>query len=173
MIAVPRAEREHVVLDMAMSQFSYGALEAIAARRTLPVPGGFDAEGRLTRDPAAIERRSGCCPSATGRARGWLLFDMLAAMTSLGNATHQIANDSLRETALSQMFVAIDARALGDGARMEQIADEVVESLHRSRAAEASRPVRYPGENTLRLREENRRLGLPIEEAVWREICGM
>jgi 3-dehydro-L-gulonate 2-dehydrogenase len=33
--------------------------------------------------------------------------------------------------------------------------------------------VRYPGENTLRLREENRRLGLPIDEAVWDEICKM
>jgi 3-dehydro-L-gulonate 2-dehydrogenase len=56
---------------------------------------------------------------------------------------------------------------------MEQIADEVVESLHRIRAAEAEKTVRYPGENTMRLREENHRLGLPVEEAVWNEILGM
>jgi 3-dehydro-L-gulonate 2-dehydrogenase len=164
-----------VVLDMAMSQFSYGALESYRKRgELLPVPGGFDAEGRLTSDPGAIEQSQRLLPAGYWKGAGLaVVLDVVAAMTSLGNATHQIANDSLRETALSQMFVAIDARALGDGARMEQIADEVVESLHRSRAAEASRPVRYPGENTLRLREENRRLGLPIEEAVWREICGM
>ena len=55
-VAVPRARGEHVVLDMAMSQFSYGALESYRARgEQLPVPGGYDGRGRLTRDPAAIE----------------------------------------------------------------------------------------------------------------------
>src|SRR6266853_6329013 len=54
-IAVPRA-KGHVVLDMAMSQFSYGALATYRMRgEPLPVEGGFDAGGRLTRDPAAIE----------------------------------------------------------------------------------------------------------------------
>jgi 3-dehydro-L-gulonate 2-dehydrogenase len=71
------------------------------------------------------------------------------------------------------MFVAIDPRGLGDAARMEEIADEVVESLHRTRAGEDGKTVRYPGENTVRLREENRKLGLPVEEGVWEEILGM
>src|ERR1700674_2717218 len=56
-IAVPRGRNAgaHVVLDMAMSQFSYGALASYRMRgESLPVPGGFDAEGLLTRDPAAI-----------------------------------------------------------------------------------------------------------------------
>ena len=42
-----------------------------------------------------------------------------------------------------------------------------------SRPAEEGRPVRYPGENTLRLREENRRLGLPMDDAVWNEIMSL
>src|ERR1035441_7903026 len=54
-IAVPRASGP-VVLDMAMSQFSYGALESYRKRgEMLPVDGGFDASGNLTRDPGAIE----------------------------------------------------------------------------------------------------------------------
>lgn len=172
-IAVPRA-KGHVVLDMAMSQFSYGALESYRKRgELLPVAGGFDAEGRLTNDPGAIEESQRLLPAGFWKGSGLaVVLDMVAAVTSLGNATHLIANDSLRETALSQMFLAVDARAVGDAARMEQIADEVVESLQHSRPAEVGRPVRYPGENTLRLREENRRLGLPIEEAVWEQICG-
>jgi 3-dehydro-L-gulonate 2-dehydrogenase len=56
---------------------------------------------------------------------------------------------------------------------MEQIADEVVESLHHSRPAAAGKTVRYPGENTLRLREENRRLGLPVDEVIWEQILQM
>src|SRR5206468_5083874 len=57
-IAVPRGKGtgEHVVLDMAMSQFSYGALASYRRRHeALPVPGGFDESGELTRDPEAIE----------------------------------------------------------------------------------------------------------------------
>ena len=54
-IAVPRPNG-HVVVDMALSQFSYGALALYRSRgETLPVPGRFDTGDQLTRDPAAIE----------------------------------------------------------------------------------------------------------------------
>ena len=173
-IAVPRA-KGHVVLDMAMSQFSYGALESYRKRgELLPMDGGFNADGELTRDPAAIEQSQRLLPVGYWKGSGLaVMLDLVAAMTSLGNATHQIANDSLRETGLSQMFLAIDPRTIGDAARIEQIANEVVDSLQRSRSAEEGRPVRYPGENTLRLREENQRLGLPVDEAVWAEILAI
>lgn len=173
-IAVPRA-KGHVVLDIAMSQFSYGALESYRRRgEMLPVEGGFDAAGNLSRDPAAIEASQRLLPIGFWKGSGLaVMLDLIASMTSLGNATHQIANDPLRETGLSQMFIAIDPRTLGDAANLDQIADEVVASLHRSQPAEAGKPVRYPGENTLRLREENRKLGLPVDEAIWDEICKM
>ncbi|HEY2471640.1 MAG TPA: 3-dehydro-L-gulonate 2-dehydrogenase [Terracidiphilus sp.] len=173
-IAVPRA-KGHVVVDMAMSQFSYGALESYRRRgELLPVDGGFDAEGKLTRDPGVIEQSQRLLPAGFWKGSGLaVVLDMVAAMTSLGNATHQIANDPLREAGLSQMFVAIDPRTLGDAARMDEIADPVVDSLHRALPADAERAVRYPGENTLWLREENRKLGLPVDEAIWKEIYGM
>src|SRR5262249_27076350 len=61
-VAVPRPQG-HVVLDMALSQFSIGALEAYRMRgEKLPVVGGFDAEGRLTQDPAEIERSERLLP---------------------------------------------------------------------------------------------------------------
>jgi 3-dehydro-L-gulonate 2-dehydrogenase len=170
-IAVPRA-KGHVVLDMAMSQFSYGALESYRKRgEMLPVDGGFDAKGKLTRDPGAIEQSQRLLPVGFWKGSGLaVVLDMMAAMMSLGNATNAIANDPLKETGLSQVFVAIDPRGLGNEGQMERIADEVVDSLHRSRPAEVGKPVRYAGENTLRLREENRAHGLPIDEAVWAEI---
>ena len=173
-IGVPRASG-HVVLDMAMSQFSYGALDSYRRRaELLPVDGGFDAEGNLTRDPAAIESSQRLLPVGFWKGSGLaVMLDLVAAMTSCGNATNQIANDPLRETGLSQVFIAIDPRTLGDSTRIEQLADEVIDSLHRSQPAEPGKPVRYPGENTLRLREENRRLGLPIDETVWAEISTM
>ncbi len=173
-MAVPRA-KGHVVLDMAMSQFSYGALDSYRRRgELLPVEGGFDAAGKLTRDPGAIERSQRLLPVGFWKGSGLaVMLDMVAAMTSLGNATHAIANEPLKETGLSQMFVAIDSRGLGDATRMEEIAGEVVESLHRTRPAVEGKTVRYPGENTARLRAENQRLGLPVEDAIWNEISGM
>jgi len=158
-----------VVLDMAMSQFSYGALESYRKRgEMLPLDGGFDVEGNLTRDPGAIEASQRALPVGYWKGSALsVVLDMVAAMLSAGKATHQIPADPLRETAVSQMFVAIHPEAIGGSAT---IADEIVESLHRCAAAEPGRQVRYPGEQTLRTRAENLRLGLPVDEAVWVEI---
>jgi 3-dehydro-L-gulonate 2-dehydrogenase len=173
-IAVPRA-KGHVVLDMAMSQFSYGALESYRKRgEMLPVDGGFDAQGNLTRDPAAIESTQRLLPVGYWKGSGLsMVLDMVAAMLSLGSATHQVVPDPLRETGLSQVFVAMNPLAVGDEAHIEHIADEVVESLHRCHSAEEGKPVRHPGEQTLRTRAENRNFGLPIEPAVWDEILAI
>ena len=173
-IAVPRANG-HVVLDMAMSQFSYGELESYRMRgEMLPVDGGFDGEGRLTRDPGAIEQSQRPLPVGYWKGSGLsMVLDMVAAMMAAGNATHQLVADPLRETGVSQVFVALNPAALGDGAKTAEIADEVVASVHGCRAAEAGAKVRYPGERTLRIREENRRLGLPVEAGVWEAILRM
>jgi 3-dehydro-L-gulonate 2-dehydrogenase len=171
-VAVPRASGP-VVLDMAMSQFSYGALASYRRRgELLPVDGGYDAEGNLTRDAAAIERSWRPLPIGYWKGSGLaVVLDMVAAMMAMGRATHQISTDPLLETGVSQMFLALNPAAFGPAT--DQIADGVVASLHNSRPAAPDGEVRYPGEQTLRIREENLRLGLPIEPAVWEKILAM
>jgi 3-dehydro-L-gulonate 2-dehydrogenase len=170
-IGVPRAKGP-VVLDMAMSQFSYGALEKHRLRgEMLPVDGGFDEAGKLTRDPGAIERSWRPLPTGYWKGSGLaVVLDMMAAMMTLGRATHELSSDMLFEAGISQIFLALNPRALGDAARVEQIANEIVASLHACKPAEEGRKVRYPGEQTLRIREENRRLGLPVDEALWAQV---
>jgi 3-dehydro-L-gulonate 2-dehydrogenase len=137
----------------------------------LPLDGGFDVEGNLTRDPGAIEASQRALPVGYWKGSGLsIVLDMAAAMLSAGRATHQIAADPLRETAVSQVFVAINPEAVGGSAT---IADEIVASLHRCAVAEPGKRVRYPGEQTLRTREQNRQLGLPVDEAVWAEILAI
>jgi 3-dehydro-L-gulonate 2-dehydrogenase len=33
-----------------------------------------------------------------------------------------------------------------------------------------TRPVRYPGEQTLHLRQENIKLGVPIDPSIWQKV---
>jgi len=89
-IAVPRPNGP-VVLDMAMSQFSYGALAGYRARgESLPLDGGFDSQGRLTRDPAAIELSARPLPIGYWKGSGLaLMLDLMAGLLSGGLFTHQ------------------------------------------------------------------------------------
>jgi len=172
-IAVPRTAGP-VVLDMAMSQFSYGALESYRKRgELLPVDGGFDDEGNLTRDPVAVERSRRLLPAGYWKGSGLaVLLDMVAAIMTRGRATHEIPPDPLLEAGVSQIFLALDPAAVGPPSQADQIADAVVASLHNAQPAAPGGKVRYPGEQTLRLREENLRLGLPVDPAIWEEIEG-
>jgi 3-dehydro-L-gulonate 2-dehydrogenase len=170
-IAVPRSAGP-VVLDFAMSQFSYGTLESYKKRgELLPVDGGFDSEGNLTRDPAAIEKSWRPLPVGYWKGSGLsVVLDMIAAMMALGQATWQIADDPLKETGVSQMFLTMNPQALGPAPRAEEIIEGVVASLHNCPPLKPGSKVRYPGEQTLRTREENIKLGLPVETAVWEQI---
>jgi 3-dehydro-L-gulonate 2-dehydrogenase len=156
-IAVPRA-RGHVVLDMAMSQFSYGALAGYRTRgERLPVPGGFDRDGRLTEDAAAIEASRRPLPIGFWKGSGLsILLDLVAAMLSGGHATHEIPADPDRETGLSQMFIAFDASAIAAG-DLTRVADDVIASLQ----------ARYPGERTLATRARNLERGIEVDPSAW------
>jgi 3-dehydro-L-gulonate 2-dehydrogenase len=173
-IAVPRpgAAGGHVVLDMAMSQFSYGAIAAYSKRRELlPVDGGFDSAGNLTRDAAAIEASKLALPIGYWKGSGLsLVLDMLAAMLSGGLATHQLSRDPLRESGQSQIFLAIDPCAVAGTQQLGQIAEGILASFHEATPADPNKPIRYPGEETLRLREENMRLGIPVDPEIWGQI---
>jgi 3-dehydro-L-gulonate 2-dehydrogenase len=170
-LAIPRPGG-HVVLDMAMSQFSYGTLATYTKRgQPLPVDGGFDTAGDLTKDAAAIEVSQRALPIGYWKGSGLsLVLDMFAAMLSGGLAAHQIPLDPLRESGLSQIFLAIDPSSVADSEELTRAAEGILNSLREATPADPGKPVRYPGEETLRLREENLRLGVPVDPEIWRQI---
>lgn len=172
-IAVPR-ESGNVVLDMAMSQFSYGALTSYRMRgEMLPVDGGFDSEGNLTRDPAAIEKSNRALPVGFWKGSGLsLMLDMIAALLSGGQSTHQIDSDPERETGISQLFIALNLPALDKEKIAKDMADRIIEHLQQSPEAIGER-VRYPGEKVLKTRRENLEKGIPVEPSVWQEVLAM
>jgi 3-dehydro-L-gulonate 2-dehydrogenase len=173
-IAIPRPGG-HVVLDMAMSQFSYGSLSAYRKRgELLPVDGGFDTHGNLTKDAAAIEVSQRALPIGYWKGSGLsLVLDMLAAMLSGGHATHEIPLDPLRESGISQIFLAVDPASITNSLEVSRIADGILQSLREAAPVDPGKPVRYPGEQTLQLRDENMRLGVPVAPEVWGQINAM
>ncbi len=172
-LAVPRPGGP-VVLDMAMSQFSYGALAGYIRRgEPLPVAGGYDAHGELTRNAAAIEVSQRALPIGYWKGSGLaIMLDLFAAMLAGGQPTHQISTDPTREAGVSQFFLAIDPSTFGPPEEFARIADGILISIHASARVNPDKPVRYPGQQTLRLREENMRLGVPVDPEVWAGLCG-
>ncbi len=170
-IAVPRSAGP-VVLDMAMSQFSYGTMETFRKRgEELPVIGGFDLAGELSRDPVAIEATRRALPIGFWKGAGLaMMLDLLAALMAGGSATHEISPDVVRETNLSQMFVAF-APPSGEEFN-DALVDRVVESV-KSATPSGAAAVRYPGERTLQIRRESLAEGVPVDPTIWEQVLAM
>ncbi|MEP6620811.1 MAG: 3-dehydro-L-gulonate 2-dehydrogenase [bacterium] len=176
-IAVPRSDG-HVVLDMAMSQFSYGAISSYRSRgEQLPVVGGYGPDDALTTDPAAIEATGRMLPIGFWKGSGLaLLLDMVAALLSGGRATHEIPPVAERECGLSQVFIAFDAGSVTAGNApamvMDDIVDRIVDQLH-SGAEAIGEHVRYPGERTLETRQQSLAEGVVVDSAIWADVCAL
>lgn len=171
-IAAPRPGGEHLVLDFAMSQYSYGTLAKYRQRNEqLPFPGGFDAAGNLTTDPATIEASFQALPIGLWKGSGLsFMLDALAAMLSGGRLTAEIEADALQETGLSQVFFAISPASVGSFSELEQIANRAVKYLHQAPPLHAGDPPRYPGESTFKTRVKNLTNGIAIDDAVWQSF---
>jgi 3-dehydro-L-gulonate 2-dehydrogenase len=155
---------------MAMSQFSYGRMEVARLRHeTLPVPGGFDSEGRITSDPAGILASARPLPVGYWKGSGLaLVLDLLAAMLSGGHSTLEIGQQH-EECGLSQVFLAFDVARRG-GSHAAFVVATVLEDLARTPPLDPTHPIRHPGEHVRRTRAENLRLGVPVDAEVWDAI---
>jgi 3-dehydro-L-gulonate 2-dehydrogenase len=172
-LAIPRRDSAHrsapIVLDFAMSQFSYGTLQLYRERgEPLPFPGGFDEHGELTRDAAAIERSQRALPIGLWKGAGLsFVLDVLAAMLADGRATHEFPADPVQEVGQSQVFLALAPTALSSMEELDRTAQGAIDALHAATPVAAGHMPRYPGEGTLRIREESLRLGVALDDAAW------
>lgn len=174
-MAVPRA-KGHLVLDMAMSQYSYGKLQVTRLKGAqLPYPGGFDNEGHLTAEPGLIEQSMRILPIGYWKGSGFaILLDTLAAVLTEGIATHDIDKVGRGSCGgCSQVFIAIDPRQLGGQAFADRVADGVVDYVTSSTRAEDAIEVRYPGEAQLRTRTEQRAHGIVVDDGVWADVLAL
>ena len=169
-IALPYKD-EAIVLDMAMSQYSFGAMElSVMKNEELPVYGGFNKKGELSRDPAAILESYRPIPVGYWKGAGLaLLLDLLATILSAGLATHEITKSGF-EYGSSQVFIAIDISKLSNHSTIAGTIDGILNDYHESALADKSKKILYPGERVLETRKNNLANGIPVMKKVWDEI---
>lgn len=164
-IAVPRSSG-HLVLDMAMSQYSYGKLgEHQLAGRQLAFAGGYDDKGNLSNDPAAIIKTKRTLPVGLWKGSGLsLMMDVLVSSLSGGKTVAGITASG-DEFAVSQFFLCISPASIN-----ESIIEEIVSYAKGSAPVEQGGEVRYPGESTLRTREKSIKEGVYVNDEVWQSV---
>ena len=174
-IAVPR-KKGNLVLDMAMSQYSYGKLQVTRLKgNSMLFPAGFDKQGTLTSEPGPVEESMRILPMGYWKGSGFaIMLDLLAAVLSEGSPTNAI--DKIQQgscTGCSQVFILIDPSKLGGVTFTDQVADSVVDYMHGSTLAESSTEVLYPGESALRNRNEQLEKGITVDDSVWKQVLAL
>lgn len=162
-----------VVLDMAMSQYSYGKLQVTRLKgERLPFPGGFDEAGKLTDESGPIEQSQRILPMGLWKGSGFaILLDLLAAVLSEGLPTAGVDRLQLGScVGCSQVFLVIDPRKLGGERATAGIADSIVDYVHSSTPDEKGRTPEYPGEGAMRRRMRQMRDGIEVDRGVWEEV---
>lgn len=173
-LAVPKSNGDHVVVDCAVSQFSYGKIEEARLKgQQLPVPGGYDEDGNLTTDPAAIEKTWRVLPMGYWKGSGIsVLLDLISTVLTNANSVQKIGTFG-DEIGLSQIMIAIDPGKFNDAETTDRIVDELVSDIKSSIPAQEGGKVFYPGEIEINNRRDNMENGIPVIEEKWNAILAM
>lgn len=169
---IPRENSEHIVIDTALSQYSYGKLQQYRLNgEELPVIGGYDEDGNLTKDPAAIEKTKNVLP--IGYWKGASLsfaLDMVGLMLSGGNSVAKVDAQNKGNFDLVQVFICMDPSKNLNLDEINKDIDFSIEELKKSKLVDESRGIRYPGERVISVREKNLKDGIEINDETWEII---
>ena len=169
-IAIPR-KSGHVVLDMAISQYSVGKLNQYKNNNEeLPLPGGYDTDGNLSTNATDILESKRLLPVGFWKGSGLsLVLDLLATVLSQGKSTAKIT-ESESESGVSQVFICIKPE---DNSYTQQAIEEIIAYTKTSRPEHEGSTISYPGENTLRTREKSLKEGVLVDERIWAKVLGL
>jgi 3-dehydro-L-gulonate 2-dehydrogenase len=168
--AVPRAEG-HILLDTAMSQYSYGQLAEYRKRgEELPVPGGFGPDGEPSTDAGQVLQTGRVMPIGYWKGSGLsIVLDMIAMLLAGGRSTVEIGRDE-GEQAISQVFIAFDQKRLGDGELLGVKLEAIIDDLHQAQPVTEGGKIRFPGEDTIRRREDSLLNGVEVDPVIWQSV---
>lgn len=166
-VGVPRENGEHVVVDMALTQYSYGKIEENYLKgEELKVYGGRNKAGELTKDPAEIMESLDLLP--TGYWKGSSLsfaIDMLGVFLSEGKSVEEIGRQPGNHN-ITQIFIAMDSR---ENVNIEKI-NKIMNNSLKDLKSNDNIDIRYPGERVIKDRKKNLEEGIFIHDEIWEKI---
>jgi 3-dehydro-L-gulonate 2-dehydrogenase len=172
-IGIPN-ENTPIVVDIAMSQYSYGALENYKIQnKSLPVSGGYDSTGKLTNKAEDIIESRRTLPIGYWKGSGLsLLLDMLGVVLSGGLSVAEVSKQN-EEKNLTQIFIAFDLKSLHNFSSIQRALNGIIEDLKLATPEQEGSSIRYPGENIHAIREKNILDGIEVNRKKWDEILAL
>lgn len=169
-IALPRAGG-HVVLDMSLSQFSFGKIDSYKLKgEKLPFAGGWDDNNVLSNDPEKILTKERGLPIGYWKGSALsMVLDMLATLLSAGNSTARISEGKI-ETGISQVYLCIDPNTFGDAALQGRLLNEIISYTRDVDPMQEGDRVYYPGERSATIAARQRVEGIEVDESVWEAV---
>lgn len=167
-MAIPHS-KGHLVLDMAMSQYSYGKLEWYSRMgKDLPEYGGYNLDCKLTKDPGEILQSMHILPAGLWKGSAMaLILDLAAGIMAGGNTSKKIG-ELTSETNLSQVFIAVDIERHMSSGQRELLVQETLTFIK-----ENNLHARYPGQHSQENRQTHLKKGIHIPDHLWSEILSL
>ena len=172
-VSIPRKEG-HVVLDMALSQFSFGKINDYRLKgEKLPYPGGWDDNDKLSNDPKKILVKERGLPIGYWKGSALsMVLDMLATLLSTGNSTYKIGLNEI-ETGISQVYLCIYPELFNNRNLSEELLNEIIDFTNDVEPMLPGGRTYYPGERTLITRKKNLKEGISVSEEIWKKVLNL
>lgn len=161
-----------VVVDCSMSQYSYGQLQNyVLADKELPVVGGFDDNGELTKDPHILWKNKRLLPMGFWKGSSMsIVLDMMLTAISGGNSVPALTEDMGGEFGVSQFLIAIDLSKTMEQGRYAQEMKRIRDYVLASEPAETG-SVFIAGSDIQRYIDQHEAAGgIEINDQIWKQI---
>lgn len=161
-----------VLVDCSMSQYSYGQLEiAHLNDRELPVVGGYDNDGKLTKDPHVLWENKRILPMGFWKGSSMsLVLDMIITSVTGGFSVPELTEDQGGEFGVSQFLMAIDLSQTIDKDILEQKMERIRDYMLASEPAEEGKVMVAGSEIEAYIEKHKQQGGIDIHEEIWEKI---
>lgn len=164
-VAIPAGKEKPIILDMATSVLSVGALQMMV-RRGEKIPEGclLDEKGRPTTDFQAYRRGGAKIPFGT--YKGYGIAVIIEALTG-GLTGFGCSFDS---EGFAILMTAINISGFTPIHKFKSIIDGLIKHLKASPTRPGIKEVRVPGESKFREKEKRSKEGIYIDDITWQEL---
>ena len=172
--AVPRADGNHVVLDMATTTVAAGKVR-VAYMKGEPVPEHslVDRNGLETTDASVIFSKDGggaMQPFGLHKGYGLMVMCELLGGALGGNFTMQPGNQRAGATLNNMLSIILDPGAVGDLAAYDAEVTAMIDYIYASEAAEGVEKVLIPGDPERQSFAARSTNGIDIDDNSWHDI---